>query len=200
MLSRWRGTRRGLEMALELVTDGGVSRGELVLIEHWRLRRTMATILGADLADEDDPLLGGLAVSGNSLVGDTLVLGNEHRREFMALFGEESRSRTDEAWVRRFYARAAHRATVLAFEDTDPESLGLIRRVVAAECPAHVRTRVRTASRSFIVGMTALVGVDTRLGVAPPPLSVRLGSTRLGAGDRLRRPPALHPDVEGEGG
>ena len=51
--------------ALDLATGGAVQGGEIVILEDYRLRRTFATILGADLADERDPLTAGLAVSGN---------------------------------------------------------------------------------------------------------------------------------------
>jgi len=209
-LSRWRGTLRGLSFALEVVTNGGITNGDIILLEEWRLRRTWATILGADLADDEDPLLGGLAISGNSLVGDTLILGDEDRREFLALFGEEvfevQPKHWDEWWenvrdewtVERFLEHTAHRVMVLVFNEADDEQFGLITRVVEAEAPAHVSAKVRRASRSFITGVTALVGVDTRFNVEPAPETVRLGSTRLGAGDRLRRPPSLHPDLEGE--
>ena len=65
-LYRRRGTLAGLAGMLDVVTDDGVRRGELVIVEQFRLRRTLATILGADLADEDDPLTRGVAISGNS--------------------------------------------------------------------------------------------------------------------------------------
>lgn len=199
-LAVWRGTRRGLELALELVTEGGVTRGEVTVLEEWRLRRTWATILGADLADEQDPLLEGLAVSGNSIVGDTLILGDEHHREFMAVFGDATLSPEDRAAVQAFYRRTAWRVTVLVTEALDRETLGLVKRTVAAESPAHLRVQVRQVSRSFIVGVAALIGIDTHVGVEPPLRTVRLDQSRIGTGDRLRRPAGLHPDLEGEGG
>lgn len=199
-----RGTRCGLSRALEIVSQGGISRGEVVVIEDFRLRRTWATILGADLADETDPLLGGLTINTNSIVGDTLFLGDEHQREFLALFSERALIGDDEVAdreaVEAFFEQSALRATVLVFDGVDDATYGCIRRVVEREQPAHVQVQVKRASRNFIVAVSALVGVDTRLGVEPPPSSVRLGSTRIGSGDRLQRRAAMHPDLEGDAG
>ena len=39
-------------------------------------------LLGADLADEDDPLMMGIVASGNSFVGDTLFAGSIGRTDF----------------------------------------------------------------------------------------------------------------------
>ncbi|HEU4557920.1 MAG TPA: phage tail protein [Longimicrobium sp.] len=80
-IAKRRGTLRGLALALDAATGGGVQGGEVVVLEDFRLRRTFSTILGADLADESDPLTGALAVSGNSYVGDTLFLGDDGTRE-----------------------------------------------------------------------------------------------------------------------
>ena len=89
-LYRQRGTLAGLAGMLDIVTDDGVRRGDLVIVEQFRLRRTLATILGADLADEDDPLTRGVAVSGNSYLGRTFHLGADEQREFLALFRPEA--------------------------------------------------------------------------------------------------------------
>ena len=43
---RERGTYRGVCLAVDIATDGAVARGEVVLLETHRLRRTNATVLG----------------------------------------------------------------------------------------------------------------------------------------------------------
>lgn len=143
------GTARGLELAIELatggrvegdrITGGAVSGGEAVVVEHWRLRRTAATILGAELFDRDDPLVAGLVRSGNSLVGDSLVLGDPLRSEFLALFrrltqapaagrrnelpGLPALEPARDAARRALFDDLAHRVTVLVHVPADRRSL-----------------------------------------------------------------------------
>jgi phage tail-like protein len=197
-LARWHGTRRGLALALDVATGGAVSGGEVVVIEDFRLRRLLATLLGVDLADEDDPLLPGLQVSGNSVVGDTLVLGDQERGELMALYREEATSAAEDRQIAAFYGRLAHRATVLVHREVEAVDIGLIRRIVAIESPAHVDVRVATASWPFMVGVASLVGVDTYLARAVPPRPVRVQHSVLGMGDRVLSPTTLDPRLRGE--
>jgi phage tail-like protein len=196
-LYRRRGTRAGLELALDIASDGGVSSGAILVLEDFRLRRTFATILGADLADEEDPLLGGWAVSGNSVVGDTLILGEQARDEILALFRlpPDALSLSEREAIRDFFERLAHRATVLVHDQVTPQDLGLIRRVVDLETPAHVETQVVTASYPLLVGVASLVGVDTFLAPRPAPAKVRLDHSSL---DRafLQSPASLDPRLE----
>ena len=197
-LSRRRGTLRGLALALDLATGGGVRGGEIVVLEDFRLRRTFATILGADLADESDPLLGGIVSSGNSYVGDTLFLGDESRREFLALFGAEVEKTPDEERaIRALYDGLAYRVTVLVHQEVEPQDLGLIGRVLQRETPAHVQARVIAATHPFVVGVAALVGVDTYLGPKPPKRPVRVDVSAVGVRDFLLTPVALDPRLEG---
>lgn len=197
-LARRRGCVEGLRLALDLVTDGAVNRGAVVVVEDFRLRRTLATILGADLADTEDPLLPGLARSGNSYVGDTLFLGDEARKEFLAVFGDETlQSRAEAEAVEQLLERLAHRLTVLVHQGTDTRTLGLIRKVAEQEAPAHVQVSVITASRPLLVGVASLVGVDTYVGPAPAPTSVRVGHSVLGLADVIERPSSLDPRLEG---
>lgn len=196
-LFRQRGTLGGLRLALDLATGGAVSGGEIIVLENFRLRRTFATILGADLADETDPLLGGLAVSGNSFVGDTLFLGEESRKEFLALFAADlAKSSEEKDAVRALYDRLAYRVTVLVHSEIEPQDLGLIRRITELETPAHVEAKILTASVPFIVGMASLVGVDSYLARKPKPSAVRVEQSRIGVRDLIQRPPSLDPRLE----
>lgn len=196
-LARWHGTRRGLGLALDVATGGAVSSGEVVVIEDFRLRRVLATLLGVDLVDEADPLMPGGFRSANSVVGDTLVLGDAQRVELLALFRDEVASDRQDDAVRAFYGRLAHRATVLVHQEVERQDLGLIRRIAELEAPAHVEVRVATATWPFLVGVASLVGVDTYLGPPRPRRPVRVQVSALGLGDLVLAPPALDPRMTG---
>lgn len=197
-LHRRRGTLPGLALALDLVTGGAVRAGRAVLVEDFRLRRTFATILGADLEDEADPLLGGVTESGNAFVGDTLFLGEVERREFLALFAAGvDVSRREAAAIRDLFDRLAHRLTVLLHASVSEEEAGLVGRVLDRELPAHVQGRVLRASHPLLVGVASLVGIDTYLGLESDPNSVRVGRTRIGEGDRVRNIASLDPRMDG---
>jgi phage tail-like protein len=193
-----RGTLYGLERALDVATDDGVRQGRVLVLENFRLRRTFATILGADLADEDDPLLARLAISGNSYVGDTLLLEDEEKKAFLALFNADlPKDLSEQAAIADLYDGLAYRVTVLVHEEVVPEELGQIRRVVDLETPAHVLTRVITASYPLMVGIASLVGIDTYLREGPAPLPVRVEESHIGLRDLIQRPPSLDPRLEG---
>lgn len=193
-LQRWHGTLRGLELALEIASDGAVSRGGIRVLEDFRLRRTFATLLGVDLDDRDDPLTLGGMESGNAFLGDSLFLGDPEREEFLALFGADLALDADEARaVDAFFDRLAFRVTILVHEEADPELLGMIRRIAEREVPAHVAFRVLTASAPLLVGLTGLVGVDTWLAERAVPGPVQVQRSRVGRGDRLADPPLLDP-------
>jgi phage tail-like protein len=192
-----RGTLQGLELALDIASDGGVSRGAILVVEDFRLRRSFATILGATLADQEDPLLGGWAVSGNSVVGDTLILGAEARDDLLALFRlpQGGWNPLEQEAVEDFYRRLAHRATVLIHDQLSALDLGLIRRVVALESPAHVETQLVVANSPLLVGVASLVGIDTSLAPSPAPQRVQLDHSRLSRA-LLQSPPSLDPRLE----
>jgi phage tail-like protein len=199
-LYRLHGTLDGLRLALDLATGGLVRRGDIFVLEDFRLRRTFVTILGADLMEEDDPLVGGLWSSGNSIVGDTLFLGDENQRllgEFLALYRDDvEKLENERRAVAAFFDRLAHRVSVLVRRETPLQELVRIRRVIAAEVPAHIRVQVLTASPDFLVGVSSLVGVDTHLGARPPVRPVRVSRSTLGVGDILLSPTSLDPRLE----
>jgi phage tail-like protein len=195
-LSRSHGTRRGLELALDIASGGAVSGGEIIVIEDFRLRRLMATLLGVDLNDDDDPLLPELIVSGNSVVGDTLVLAEAERAELMALFRAEQATAAENDAVDAFYEQLAHRATVLVHREVDPVDLRLLRRIVELESPAHTQVRVVAATWPFLVGIASLIGVDTYLGPPRRRRPARVQRSALGY-DYVMAPASLDPRLAG---
>ncbi len=233
-LYRTRGTLTGLQLALEIATggklvrefhsaaewglpvDGGgregefpkggaVTAGRVLVIEEFRLRRTFATILGANLSEPEDPLLPGLLFSSNSYVGDTLILGDEEKKEFLALFRDAfstdpAQRQAEEAAVYSLYQRLADRVAVLVQNTVSPADFGLIRRIAQREAPAHVVLDVVQASRKLIVGLSSLIEVDTYLASAGPPGAAQLDNSRLGENDFIRRLPSLDPRTGGGGG
>ena len=113
-IQRTKGTLKGLCLALDIATDRAVARGQVVPVENYRLRRTMATILGIDLDDRDHPLTLGSGQSGNSIIGPSLILSDETARDFVALFAPELAESTGdaeavEAFFRSLCPPAEHR-------------------------------------------------------------------------------------------
>ena len=98
---RERGTDRGVCLAVDIATDGAVARGEVVLLETHRLRRTNATVLGIPLGGLNDLTQFGVP-SGNSIVGDTLILSAERAIDVLALLAPAVAQGADAATVSRF--------------------------------------------------------------------------------------------------
>jgi phage tail-like protein len=199
-----RGTLAGMQKALDVATGGMAGNGSIIVVEEFRLRRTFATILGAKIEDDSDPLLPGLSRSANSYVGDTLFLGDEHRKEFLALFGPQvlqglspqQLAQAQQA-IWNFYERLAHRITVLVHNEVLPQDFGLINHVVQLEKPAHVIASVQRATYPFLVGIASLLGLDTYLRNKPEPKPVRVDMSRIGGYDLIRQFPSLDPRYEG---
>ena len=184
-------------MALDIALNDAVQRGEIVLLEDFRLRRTFATILGANLSIENDPLLMGRIPNANSYVGDTLILGDEQKKEFFALYQRdviEAEKAVDV--VQAFYARLANRLTVLAHQYTSDEELALIRHIVSLEIPAHLDFRLVPASKPLLIGLYSLVGIDTYLREEPPRSVARVGHSYLGRNDFVQHLPVLDERLE----
>ncbi len=205
-LYQWHGTVRGLSLALDIATDGGVSRGEIVVLEDYRLRRTFATVLGADLDDEDDPLTLGGMESGNAFVGDTLFIGDKDQedealqREFLALFSDDLQIDPEEQGaIDAFFERLAYRVTLLVHQSVEPQDLGMIERIAEREVPAHVLWRVLPSTTPLLAGISSLVGVDTYLSRKPSPRPARVNRSAVGRGDYVMGPAVLDPRLEGMG-
>jgi len=183
-----------------VLAGGAITGGEIVAVEGFRLRRTFATILGADLADETDPLTLGLAASGNSFVGDTLILGDRDQRAFLALFADDlPQSAADRAAVAAFFERLAHQVLVLVRHSKATADLRRIAAAAHAAAPAHVEVNVFPVEQPLIVAVNALVGVDTYLAAPKQPQDAQLGRSRLGLGDRVAGEGRLDPRGESSG-
>ncbi len=181
-----------------VLAGGAVTSGNIVVVEGFRLRRTFATILGADLADEDDPLTLGLAVSGNSFVGDTLMLGEQAMPELAALYRADMEfAADDQGAVRAFFARLAHRVLILVRGEPDAMEMQRLADVARETVPAHVEPQLFPASTPLIVGAASLVGVDTFLTTAPEIERVRLNRTIIGSGDQIRNEGWLDDRADG---
>ncbi len=181
-----------------VLAGGSVTRGEIVVVEGWRLRRTFATILGADLSDQGDPLTLTNTESGNGFVGDTLFLGDEAARDAAALFSAEMpKSPSDQAAVQAFLQRLAFRVLILVRATSRTADLHRIEAAAAAASPAHVETTVHAATLPLIVGAASLVGIDTFLLNPPPPAVARLDGTILGMGDQVRNAGRLDARADG---
>ncbi len=193
-LQRRRGSFAGLCLALDIATDGALGRGQIVPVEEFRLRRTLATVLGIDMSDARHPLTLGTGQSGNSIVGESLILTDEDAREFLALFAPElAHTPRDRRAVNEFFDRHARRLTVLLHGEARA-----LRRTVEAilptQVPATVQWTIRESDHPFVPGLSPLLQIDTYLERQPPFGRVVLERTRLGRGDLLTNPAALSPE------
>jgi len=199
-LQQFKGTLDGVNHALDIASDGGVRRGEIVVLENFRLRRTMATILGIDMDDDDHPLTLGTGMSGNSLVGESLILSENDARAFLALFAPELADEDDARAVKAFFDRYSHQVSVLLH--TRGISLrNRVEEVLAEQMPAHVQWRIIETDHPFVLGIAPLLAVDTFLETTPDFRRATLGDTRLGKEGVLENPAAFSPqDVHARGG
>ncbi len=180
-----------------LIAGGKISSGAIVILEGFRMRRTFATILGANLAGEEDELTGGLSVSGNSFVGDTLFLGAEYNTDVLALFADTPNA-NDQASVLEFFDKLAFRVTVLVHELATPRELARLQRIAEAESPAHVEVNVVKARYPFLVGAGALIGVDTFLVEPASREKFKLGWSQLGTSDLVENQGLLVRNAGGQ--
>jgi hypothetical protein len=174
------------------------SRGAIIVLEDFRLRHTFATILGADLSIQNDPLLPGYSGSSNSIVGDTLFLGDEHvQAELQALYANDLGLAGSADAVDKFYDSLAHRITIFVHEQAEKVNLKLVERIIEAEKPAHVQASILRASQPFMIGLASLLGVNTYLGPTPQRQTATLDVSDVGRYDVITHMASLDPRLEG---
>lgn len=191
-----RGTVPGVTQALDVATNGLCSQGAIIVIEDFRLRRIYATILGADLSIQDDALLPGFSGSGNSIVGDTLFLGDPRDKEFLALFANAVETPSEQQQVQSFYDQLAHRITVFVHDQVETVDLKLVQMIVEQERPAHVMANLVRAKQPLMVGLASLLSVNTYLAPEPPRGTATLDVSQIGRYDVITHVPSLDPRLE----
>ena len=192
LIQQYKGTLPALNLALDIATDGGVQRGEVVVVENFRLRRTMATILGRHMDDAQHPLTLGTGQSGNSIIGDSLILSDMDAREFLALFAPELATEQENKAVDAFFEHYAHRLSVLLHGTARAQRNG-VNDLLKQQAPAHLQWRIIETEHPFILGTSPLLNVDTYLESRPEPEPVILNQTLIGKEGLLRNPVAFSP-------
>lgn len=193
-LYQWRGTAKGVTQALDVATNGACTRGAIIVIEDFRLRHIFATILGANLAVQNNALLPGYQPASNSFVGDTLFLGDPRiQAELQALYDTNLNIPGSAQAVQAFYDELAYRMTVFIHNQVEDINLKMVTRIVEAEKPAHVQAFVKVATQPFMIGLASLLGVNTYLGPDPPRDPVTIGVSDVGRYDVVTEMPALDP-------
>jgi hypothetical protein len=191
-LQRWRGTLIGLQLALDIATDGAVGRGQVVMVENFRLRRTMSTILGINMDDADHPLTLGTGMSGNSIVGDSLILSEKDAREFLSLFSPELASEAEQQIVQEFFDRYSNQVTVLLHGEARRHKT-IVQETLNEQMPAHLQWKIFETDHPFVLGLSPLLAVDTYLDREPPARAVTLNDTYLGKEGVLQNAVAFSP-------
>ncbi|GGO76206.1 hypothetical protein GCM10011348_02860 [Marinobacterium nitratireducens] len=192
LIQQYKGTLPAVNLALDILTDGGVQRGEVVVLENFRLRRTLATILGRNMDDAEHPLTLGTGMSGNSIVGDSLILSDMNAREFLALFAPELATEEEARAVEAFFERYGHRVSVL-LHGRAREQRGAVETMLREQLAAHLQWRIIETEQPFILGTSPLLGVDTYLERQPDAAPVILDQTRIGQEGLLHNPAAFSP-------
>ncbi|HTA44796.1 MAG TPA: phage tail protein [Bryobacteraceae bacterium] len=195
-LYKKRGTVGGISQALDVATNGMCSRGAILVVEDFRLRHIFATILGADLADNNDPLLPGYSASSNSFVGDTLFLGDPRNPDFLALFTSTVLSSAQQEDVQQFLDTLAYRITVFIHNQVEAVDVNLVQQIVEQEKPAHVAATFLMATQPFMIGLASLLGVNSYLAPEPPLSPAVVDVSRLGRYDTIQHAPSLDPRWE----
>ncbi|MEJ2043813.1 MAG: hypothetical protein P8X74_09585 [Reinekea sp.] len=188
-----KGTAAGLAVALDIATDGAVGLGQIVPVENYRLRRTLATIIGVSLDDEAHPLTLGTSLSGNSIVGQSLILTDEDAADFLALFAPELAETEDQQQaVQGLFDRYAHRISIVIHEHARPWRKA-VEQIIEQMVPGSVHSVILETDRPFVLGLSPLLGIDTYLQQAEAFRNIVLNDTWLGREGLIHNPAALSP-------
>ncbi len=186
-LQQQRGTYAGLCLALDVATDGALSMGQIVVVENYRLRRTLATALGIDMEDDAHPLTLGVSQSGNSIVGDSLILSQEQNIALLGLFAPDmphysADSDTIEQATQaleQLYEKYANQISVV-IHDSAIEQLANLKQIISQWLPAHISYSVIESDQPFVLGLSPLLGIDSYLVDSPNYQNVKLDISQLG--------------------
>ena len=196
-LQRWNGTLKGLQLILDIITDGAVASGQVIIVENFRLRRTMATLLGVEMTPKDNdqlhPLTLGTEQSGNSIIGDNLILSDKNARAFLALVDPQLKDQTDQQAVKTFFDRYSHQTSILLHGDSR-KLRSLVYDTLQKYMPAHIQWQIYNTDYPFILGLSPLLEVNSFIEQRPAPKSVQVNNTYLGYEGLLTNKAALSPD------
>ena len=142
--------------------------------------------------DADHPLTLGTGMSGNSIVGDSLILSESDAREFLALFSPDLASQEESAVVKLFFEQYAHQVSVL-LHGRGTRLRTLVEELLTENMPAHLQWRIFETEHPFVLGIAPLLAVDTFIETEPTFRPVALNDTWLGREGVLNNPAAFSP-------
>lgn len=192
-IQRWRGTFKGLCLALDIATDGAVSRGQVVPVEDYRLRRPLFSALGIEFSSAFHPLTLDTVQSGNSIVGDTLILGPDDARALLQdLLPDASESSTVNDLLEAYADSYSYRLSLI-LHGSAANYRGLIEELLAAELPVHLEANIIETNRSFVPGLAPLLGIHSYLQEFPEWQRLVLNRDKIGGSSVLMNRPVLKP-------
>ena len=192
-LQRWRGTFKGLCLALDIATDGAVTRGQVVPVEDYRLRRPLFTALGVDFASGSHPLTLDTVQSGNSIVGNTLTLGPDDARTLLLDLLPEADRQSSISDLLEAYADSYSYQISLILHASAASYRGIIEELLAAELPVHLDVNLIETNRNFVPGLAPLLGIHSYLQEFPDWQRMVLNRDKIGGASVLLNQALLTP-------
>ncbi len=192
-IQRWRGTFKGICLSLDIATDGAVSRGQVVPVEDYRLRRPLFTALGVDFASEFHPLTLDTLQSGNSIVGDTLTLGPDDARTLLLELLQDTDGNRSTTELLEAYADSYSYQVSLVIHESAASYRGIIEELLEAELPVHLEANLIQSNRSFVPGLAPLLGIHSYLQEFPQWQRLVLNQDKIGGASVMINQPVLTP-------